>query len=116
MREVDTGLAVRLVGSVCREVTGERIRKALLSFAFVLLRGRRGLRNLSDTDFDFVFERAHAVAWGSTAAWFMLAALLPGYASAITTMLGSAWGTVCVVKVAVLLAIERERRSRPGFR
>lgn len=113
---MDTGLPVRFVGAVCREVTGERIRKALLSFAFVLLRGRRGLRNLSDTDFEFVFERAHAVAWGCAAAWFALAALLPGYAHVITIVLGSAWGTVCVVKVAVVLTAERERRSRPGHR
>ena len=86
--------------------------QALLAFALVLLRGRPGLLKLSDPDFRFVAQRAKWVSIGSTTLLFLPALLAIGDLGHLAVIAGSAWGTVCLVKVQVLLATEDQRRAR----
>lgn len=87
------------------------VRASLLSFLLVVVRAQSGLIRLSDREFRYVSRRALLVAVLSTGSFFLLAIALSGDASAIAVILGSGWGTLCLVKVAVLLSVEKSRRD-----
>lgn len=89
-----------------------QVRSALLSFLLVFLRAQPGLIRLSDQEFRYVSRRALSVAALSTGLLFLLAAAMSGDAAAVCVILGSGWGTLCLVRVAVLLTVEKARRDR----
>lgn len=78
----------------------------------VLFRAQPGLAKLNETEIQFVDYRAHLVAIVSTASLFVVAFSLSGDARALAVIAGSGWGTIYIVKIGVLLAVEKGRRSR----
>lgn len=93
-------------------ISNRPVLQAVLAFVLVLSRAQPGLAKLNEEGFRFVASRARLVAIVSTASLFILAFFLPGDARALWVIAGNVWGTICIVKIGALLAVETQRRSR----
>lgn len=111
-QQVIGSLERRLILSQFSEVSLQAIRTALLAFLLVFVRARPGLVSFNDLDFRFVSIRAHAVAIVSWLALVLLVLILSGELAVYAVIAASAWGTLCLVKIVVVLGVESSRRAQ----
>lgn len=88
------------------------VLQSVLALAFVMLRAKPGLMQLSDADLHFVDRRARLVSVVSTGLLFLVATIASGPISGWVLFAGSAWGTICIKQVLIVLDAEEQRRVR----